>query len=146
MRDERGLTLIELLAAISILFIISATIYGVFFGFNKNYNQISDKNSMDQNANVVLAVIKQYHQNNDQYLIRYDDAKKAAYIGIDAADNLLGDSRFDMEMRIGYPDYTVPEDFSGELTIQSTQPIAVQIRLQNTTGQSYEIETIIKRY
>lgn len=48
MNNEKGLSLVELLATIAILFIVSGIIYGVFFTFNNNYDRISHKNSMDQ--------------------------------------------------------------------------------------------------
>lgn len=142
MNNEKGLSLVELLAAITILFIVSAIIYGVFFTFNNNYDRISDKNSMDQTANFVLATIKKYHQTNDHYRIRYDDVNKSAFIGKDTADQLLGDSNFDLEIKIGYPAAGTVTDTK----IDSHQPLTVHLNLADQKGQTYEIETTIKRY
>jgi len=143
MKNERGLTLVELLAAITILFIISALIYGVFFGFNKNYSQISSKNSMDQAANIILATIKQHHLKYDQYKISYDETKKTAYIGEKAADKLVGDARYNLHIEIGYPDAVA---ISGSKNIDSSLPLSIQLTLNDKTGQTYEVKTIIKRY
>lgn len=142
MNNQKGLTLVELLAAVTILFIVSAIIYGVFFTFNNNYDRIVKKNSMDQTANIVLATIKKYHESNDYYQIRYDDVDKDAYIGKDTADNTLGDSNFDMEIKVGYPAaavFTITK-------VDSYQPLAIYLKLTNQKGQTYEIETIVKRY
>jgi type II secretory pathway component PulJ len=143
MRNEKGLALPELLAAISILFIVSTVIYSVFFGFNKNYDQISEKNSLDQTANIALATIKQYHQKYDQYIIRYDATNKVAFIGESSADSSLGNSVNEMEIKIGFPD---AQSFTGSKTIDAHHPLTVQLYLKNKAGQSYEFETIIKRY
>lgn len=143
MKDERGFTLYELLAAISILFVASALIYGVFFGFNKNYNQISEKNNMDQAANLIISTVKQYHLKYDKYMIDYNAAEQTAKIGVNASEQFLGDDRYSLEIMAGSPD---PEPFTGEKVIYSNSPLSIQLILKDNTGQTYEIETMIKRY
>lgn len=143
MKNERGLTLVELLAAITILFIISSLIYGVFFSFNKNYSQISEKNTMDQTANLILSTVKQYHLKYDQYKISYDESHKSAFIGEKVADKLLGDARYDIQIELGYPDVVA---LSGLEDIDSSLPLSIHITLNDKTGQIYKVETIIKRY
>lgn len=142
MNNQKGMSLVELLAVIAILFIISGIVYGVFFTFNNNYDRISHKSSMDQTANLVLATIKQYHQTNDSYWIKYDQAGKKAYIGQDSANHLLGDSLCDMEIKVGYPTTTTISN----LKIDSQQPLSVQLILTDQKGQKYEVETTVKRY
>jgi type II secretory pathway pseudopilin PulG len=146
MRNEKGLALVELLAAISILFIVSTVIYSVFFGFNKNYDQISEKNSLDQTANIALATIKQYHQKYEKYFIRYDDVTKTAFIGetLSTANYPLGNPGIELEMKTGFPD---AESFtSATKEIESIQPLKIELHLKNKAGQTYEFETILKRY
>lgn len=142
MKNEKGLTLVELLAAITILFIISSIIYGVFFTFTNNYERISKKNSMDQTANLVLATIKNYHQTNDFYWIKFDNADKVAYIGKDTPDIILGDTNYDMEIKVGYP----AAEIITNTKIDSHQPMTVYLNLTDQKGQTYEIETTVKRY
>lgn len=143
MKNQKGMSLVELLAAISILFVVSAIIYGIFFGFSNNYEQISKKNNMNQAANIVITTIKQHHQQHDQYQVSYDQPNKAAYIGVSDANNPLGDSSLEMEIRIGFPE---AQAFSGIKIIDSHEPLTVHLKLKNDAGQSYEVETIIKRY
>lgn len=143
MKDQRGFTLYELLAAISILFVASALIYGVFIGFNKNYNQISEKNNMDQAANLIIATIKQYHLEYDEYVIDYDTAAQSAKIGVNTNEQILGDSRYSLQIKAGL---TEPEAFIGKKIIYSNSPLSIQLILKNMNGQTYEIETMIKRY
>ncbi|MBT2643087.1 type II secretion system protein [Bacillus sp. ISL-41] len=143
MKDQRGFTLYELLAAISILFVASALIYGVFFGFNKNYNQISEKNNMDQAANLIISTIKQYHLKYDEYMIDYNAAEQTAKIGVNASEQILGDDRYSLQIMAGSSN---PEAFTGEKVIYSNSPLSIQLILKDNTGQTYEIETMIKRY
>jgi len=143
MKNERGLTLVELLGAITILFIISGIIYSVFLGFNKNYSQISEKNSMDQTANIILATVKQHHLKYDQYKISYDEKKKTAYIGEKTADKPVGDSRYKLQIELGYPEAAA---FSGSKNIDSSLPLSIHLILNDKTGQTYEVKTIVKRY
>ncbi|WP_079509921.1 PilW family protein [Mesobacillus jeotgali] len=142
MNNQKGLTLVELLAAITVLFTISGIIYGVFFSFNNNYDRISSKNSMDQNANLILAAIKEYHQKNDSYWIYYDDSDKRAFIGKDSADTLLGDTSYDLELKAGYP---APVSINN-IKVDTQQPLTVQLNLTDKKGQTYEVETTVKRY
>ncbi|MCM3122591.1 MULTISPECIES: prepilin-type N-terminal cleavage/methylation domain-containing protein [Bacillaceae] len=142
MNNQKGLSLVELLAAITVLFIISGVIYGVFFSFNNNYDQISDKNSMGQTANLILATIKEYHQKNDSYWINYDDSDKRAYIGKDSADTLLGETNYDLELKAGYP---APASIDN-IKVDAHQPLTVHLNLTDKKGQTYEVETTVKRY
>lgn len=143
MKNENGLSLVELLAAISILFIISSVIYGVFFGFTSNYKQISEKNSLEQSANIVVATLKQYHLKHDTYDLRYDSASKAAFITVNGKETRLGDESVEMQLKAGYPQ---PMEIMGNLHRETQEPLAIELILTNKSGKSYEIETIIKRY
>jgi prepilin-type N-terminal cleavage/methylation domain-containing protein len=143
MKNEKGLTMIELLAAITILFIISSVIYGVLIGANKNYQQISRKTNLEQEANIIISTVKNYHQNNDTYQVSYSVANKTAFIGSTTADTQLGNNNMDVVIKLGYPDYY---GFFGEISIDATKPVNLYLKLTNHQGQSYEIDTIIKRY
>lgn len=143
MKDERGFTLYELIAAISILMVASALIYGVFFGFIKNYNQISAKNNLDQEANVIIATIKQYHLKHDEYIIDYNAATQSTQIGVKTSEQILGDARYSLQIKAGI---TEPESFTGEKVINSNSPISIHLILKDETGQTHEMETMIKRY
>jgi type II secretory pathway pseudopilin PulG len=140
MKKESGLTIVELLAAISILFIIGSLIYGVFIGINKNYHQISSRVNLEQEANIMINTIKNYHQQQHSYLLSYDPIAKKAYIGTTSATIQLEPDNIDIVIKIN------DEDFSGVGTIDSSIPLDISITLVSKEGQSYDINTIIKRY
>jgi tRNA threonylcarbamoyladenosine modification (KEOPS) complex Pcc1 subunit len=140
MKKESGLTIVELLAAISILFIIGSVIYGVFTGVNKNYHQISSRVNLEQEANIIINTIKTYHQKQNTYLLSYNPITKKAYIGTTSATIQLEPDNIDIVIKIN------DEDFSGLGTINSSIPLDITITLVSNQGQSYDINTIIKRY
>jgi prepilin-type N-terminal cleavage/methylation domain-containing protein len=146
MKNEKGITLIELLAAISILVIISSLIYGVLIGVNKNYNQLSSKTNLNQEANIILATLKnyhikdQYHDVNGKYMISYNATAQKAYIGTTKANIPLQKDNLKIELKIDNIEFT------GEKSIPSSRPLNIYIKLLDPKGQFYEIETSIKRY
>jgi type II secretory pathway pseudopilin PulG len=144
MKSEKGITLIELLAALSILMIISSVIYSVFFGINKNYKQISEKTNLQQDANIIISSIKNYHLRNESYKLLYNSTTQKAFIGKDTANIQL--EREDLIVTrfiVVYKNVT----YNNEMTIDdTTKPINITMTLTNKQGQSYEINTIIKRY
>ncbi|MDR7001470.1 prepilin-type N-terminal cleavage/methylation domain-containing protein [Neobacillus niacini] len=66
-RDERGLTLIELLATITILSIIGIVIWNVFIQGNKVSQKSMSKNSMVQEANLVITNLTRIFQTSKQF-------------------------------------------------------------------------------
>ncbi|WP_284036116.1 prepilin-type N-terminal cleavage/methylation domain-containing protein [Neobacillus sp. 114] len=154
MKDEKGITLIELLVALSILVIISSLLYGALVDVNKNYRQISERNSLRQDANRILATLTNYHQkktlhyvdpatNKETYKIKYDPSSQTAYIGQSSANIPLADSGQKIELKVGQPNY---QEIPNEQTIDPYKPLYVNFKLIDNTGISYEINTIIKQY
>ena len=140
MNKESGLTLIELLAAISILFILASLIFGVFIGINKDYRQMSNRVDMEQEANIIINTIKNYQLHQDHYLLSYDPTAKKAFIGISSANTQLEPDHLDIIIKIN--DTVI----SGVQSIDSTIPLDISITLVTKQGQAYNTETIIKRY
>lgn len=143
MKNQKGLSLIEILAALTILMIISSIIYGVFFNVDKNYKQISQKSNLEQEANIIINTIKNYHQRQNTYKLSYNPLNGDAFIGTTAANIPLERSDLQIFLKAGYP---LPEDFAGEITIDGSIPLAIYLKITTKQGQSYEIDTIIKRY
>lgn len=140
MRKESGMTLIELLAAISILFIIGSLIYGVFIGINKNYQLMSSRVEMEQEANNIINTIKNYHQHQSTYQLSYNQNTKTAFIGFPTANTQLEPNDLNIEIQIN------DANISGVETIDSFIPLDISITLESKQGQSYKVNTIIKRY
>ncbi|RDU35039.1 hypothetical protein DRW41_19860 [Neobacillus piezotolerans] len=151
MRNEKGITLIELLAGITILMIISSVIYGVLLNSNKNYKNISETVTLNQQANIILATLKSYHtkqelhsidlSNIETYIIKNDPASQKAYIGKSStsltplqSEGILIDLKLDNA------------EFTGEKTIYPKDPLFVYLKITNKQGKYLEMSTIIKQY
>jgi Tfp pilus assembly protein PilE len=67
--DERGITLVEVLATMVLLSIIGVTVWSVFFqGYTFSQKAIS-KNFMHQETNLLIKNLTKIHQNAKQYEI-----------------------------------------------------------------------------
>ncbi|MBT2644689.1 type II secretion system protein [Bacillus sp. ISL-41] len=66
-QNQRGMTVIELLASLAILSIIGILVWQVFFqGMNYSAKSIS-KNNMQQEATILTATLTKIHQTSDEY-------------------------------------------------------------------------------
>jgi type II secretory pathway pseudopilin PulG len=75
MRTERGITLVEVLATVTILSIIGITIWQVFFqGYNFSQKSVT-KNMLQQESNIVLSSLTRIHQTEEEYKIISADCK-----------------------------------------------------------------------
>ncbi|EKN65870.1 hypothetical protein BABA_18287 [Neobacillus bataviensis LMG 21833] len=140
MKSEKGITLIELLATLSILLIISSLLYGVLIGVKKTQENISNKNSLNQEANLIFSTIKRYHQKENKYEISYNNG--SYFISSPTASDQLGNIL--IYLKIGEVELS---DTSKKIEIITSNPgfksINVTIQLK---GQKDKIDTIIKRY
>jgi competence protein ComGC len=143
MKNEKGITLVELLAVLSILMIASVIIYNIFFGVQKNYNNLSGKNNLQQEANLIFSTIKNYHLHNDIYKLSYDPNNKTYLIGTTTANNQLGNNDL-IDLKInGNPLPSYPTEQTIHLSITKSISVTIQLRNQQNT---YTFDTIIKRY
>ncbi|NHM30487.1 PilW family protein [Neobacillus terrae] len=152
MRDEKGITLIELLAALSLMMVVSLLIYGVFFDTNKNYSRFSEKTSLQQEANLMIMTIKSYQQKEDSYLLSYDSSKDKAFIGKSEAKLPLHRNDITVTSFKAGNNYFECNDTNildiGNFTVipPSQKQLFICIKLKNKQGQTYQINTSVKRY
>ncbi|MBI0576519.1 prepilin-type N-terminal cleavage/methylation domain-containing protein [Neobacillus cucumis] len=68
-QSERGLTLVEVLATLTILSIVSIIIWNIFFqGYNYSEKAVS-KNFMIQETNILITSLTKIHQTTSKYQI-----------------------------------------------------------------------------
>lgn len=82
--NERGMTLVEVLATITILSIVGVVIWNIFFqGMNYTKKAVS-QNRIQQEANVINMKLTRIHQNINDYTIESSDCEiKVIYKGKD---------------------------------------------------------------
>ncbi|WP_394187596.1 type II secretion system protein J [Paenisporosarcina quisquiliarum] len=88
-QNEKGVTLIELLAAITIFGIFSTIIWAFFFqSFHANNVELT-KNSLQQEANLIINTFQEVHRNSESYLIVIDADFKTLEITPDSEASYL---------------------------------------------------------
>lgn len=144
MRNEKGLTLIELLASLSLLLIVSSLMYGVLIGVNKSNAKTADKNKLEQEANIILLTIKNYQLGDMPYKIKYDAGTGSYSIESAAKRNLIAKGNIIL-FRI---DGTEINKNQPEKNIDPRQKkaITLYIKIQSDVGEAMIIDTSIKRY
>jgi prepilin-type N-terminal cleavage/methylation domain-containing protein len=68
-RNEKGVTLIELMAAITILSLIGGIIWGILFQGNRSSQDSISKNNIQEEANIMIMKLKRIHQTSKEYTI-----------------------------------------------------------------------------
>ncbi|WP_053367292.1 prepilin-type N-terminal cleavage/methylation domain-containing protein [Bacillus sp. FJAT-27245] len=147
MRNNKGMTLIELLAALSILAIVSGLVYGVLVGANNNYNRLSSKAELSREANLILSTIKNYHEQtaktpgnpNAEYEINVVSGQYVIGEKNNASTPLHSQNAI-IEIRRNEILIT------GKETISSLAHLPIKITAKDKNGQAYEVDTIIRRY
>jgi len=153
LRNHDGITLIELLATLAIMSIVSILIYGVLFN-GINYSEKSKETvSIQQEMNILVAKITKTHESYASYDIvvnQNPNAKKIQLLGKDATGKTV------RVIEISNDDYVyslfnykgnseVP--LSTVKTVNTSQPLYIKIIIKNKKkpNQTSEVKTIISR-
>jgi len=118
--NEKGITLVELLAALALLGLISVLIWNLFFQSLNFNDRAVTKNQLQQEANLIVNTIQQTHTKNKIKSIKEKDSKiyiifindKGQDIPIDFKNQNI---RYDLENEIINPGNT----FSFVITLTS---------------------------
>lgn len=74
-KNQRGLTLIEVLASLTILSIVGILVWQVFFQGMNYSSKSASKNKMQQEATILTAKLTKIHQTSDEYELSNSDCK-----------------------------------------------------------------------
>jgi prepilin-type N-terminal cleavage/methylation domain-containing protein len=140
MENEKGLTLIELLATIVILAIVGSIIFGVLLNIQKNYQDQTSQNQLGQEANYIIAIIRNYHQKGSAYTITYD-ANRKVFIDGSLGKQQLGQDSQTVDILFGKD-----ESFTREDDTVDYNPLFINVKITDQKGKSVEIDTIISNY
>ena len=88
-QNEKGVTLIELLAALVIFGIFSTIIWAFFFQSFQANNVEMTKNSLQQEANLIINTLQEVHRNSESYLVVIDADFKTLEITPDSEASYL---------------------------------------------------------
>lgn len=153
LRNNGGITLIELLATMAIFSIVSILIYGVLIN-GMNYSEKSKDNvSRQQEMNILVTTITKAHETYAMYDIVVDqspDANRIQLIGKDVSGTVvntveISNENFVYSLVNSQGSTEVP--FSTTTTVNSSQPLYIKIIIKDKKrpSQTSEIKTIISR-
>src|SRR5690625_2683473 len=131
LKGEKGLTLIEMMATIVILFIIGSMFYAVLTQSFTNFHTSEEKITARQEANLMIAHLTNIHQKSEVYTI----------------ESGTDDSFFTTEtdsgkiMKLGHKDYTYKLEVEGQ-DLKLGGPIVVDLTLDD--NKSKEIKLVLE--
>lgn len=110
MKNERGLTLVEILGGLTILGLIAVIVGGVLINGISSSKGISDKQLLQQEANVITEIVRK------EYLRKYDENLKDIKIEIDdqalVMDGKVISAGYDYELKDLKQELIIPRDES----------------------------------
>ena len=68
-KNQRGVTLIEVLATLTIMSLFGGIVYGVFINGMNYSSKAKDTVSIQQEANYVLTILKEMQEKKDSYTV-----------------------------------------------------------------------------
>ncbi|WP_341302033.1 prepilin-type N-terminal cleavage/methylation domain-containing protein [Lysinibacillus sp. FSL H8-0500] len=74
-KNQRGLTLVEVLASIIILSLVTILAWNIFFQGTKYSQKTISKNQMQQEANVIIANLNSIHKRSREYSVSSSDCR-----------------------------------------------------------------------
>ncbi|WP_099352102.1 prepilin-type N-terminal cleavage/methylation domain-containing protein [Fredinandcohnia onubensis] len=145
LKQNKGITLIELLASLAILTIFIALLSGVLINSMNYFDLNKKKISLSQEANQILANITNIHQDTAEYTLTAINSGTGNK-QIKVNETVISHPDLDIEiLNAGQTDYQV---FHSSLVVETSNPLFIEIKITDTenTQNSFTLRTVINRY
>ncbi|MFZ7945574.1 type II secretion system protein [Neobacillus sp. 19] len=139
-QNQKGITLIELLVTLAILSLIGIIIWNVFFQGMKFSEKSVTKNTMQQEANLLITNLKKIHQTSKLYEISSSTCKIT--VSITKQDDTTQTVEFN------YPDFCISFDHSIDGEVEpdiEDLNLTVTIYEKKDPKNKVEVDTILYR-
>ena len=140
--NEEGITLTELLAALSLFAVVSALVMTVLFNVFQNSENISDNAQLRQDANLLVSTLRSHYNQGD------------FEVGLNTSNSLLiGGQEVNSSMTSSIAELKINgenlisdgvETKSMDITADGT-PLPIDLTLKNEAGQTYNLFTTIEK-
>lgn len=148
-KSQAGMTLIEILATITILSIVSVILYSVFSNGLRYSSQAEDTVLIQQEANYLLTTLKKQHENADSYTITVDQNHQKVTIETTVGTSVESSVIESEEYQYQISDTENNIDAASEPIeiIPSNENFHIQIVVTNKIKPdlTYKIKTILSR-
>ncbi|WP_064093112.1 type II secretion system protein [Rossellomorea aquimaris] len=137
-RNERGLTLIELLVTLTILSVVSVVIWNVFFQGINYSKKASSQNIIQQESNILTMKLTKIHQTSKSYELKSTNCKIT--VDYTSQDGFLNNEEF------VHGDLCMSTDFTGVVDPNKDDlPLTITIRDKEDTSNEFVVETVFYR-
>ncbi|MGG3798292.1 PilW family protein [Metabacillus fastidiosus] len=143
MKNENGLTLVEVLVGLAILSIVMVILGGLLIDGFKNSDKSEKITTLQQEANLIITELRNIHWKNENYIIHFNK------------DSIITEkSQITLNEKYNYKfekfDKTENKyiDMTGELTSQEMNNLPIKLTISyedDATIPPYETETILSR-
>jgi prepilin-type N-terminal cleavage/methylation domain-containing protein len=138
LQNERGLTLVEVLATLTILSIISVVIWNVFFQGLDYSDKAVTQNSMQQESNYLTMKLTRIHQTAKQYELKNSNCNIVV-------DYINQNNESSKEI-INDADLCFKTTFTGRVDPSKEDlPLTISIHDKNNAANEFVMETIFYR-
>jgi len=143
--SNKGLSLIELLASLTIFSIIIALVSGILINSTNYFDKTKNKVSLSQEANLILAQITKAHQTTQTYTLSSHLEEGRKQINLNGEAIKHPDLHIDI-LHLGQNDY---KTFDGTTMIIDTKnPLFIELKVSdiNNSQVNFQIRSVINRY
>ncbi len=151
MKNQAGITLIELLATLTILSFLLGIIYSVFSNGLQYSSKAKNTVSIQQEANYLLTVLKEQHEKVNSYTVTVNNDHKKVVINNSNNETFTIDNPNFFYKMCKYNPSTSncekPIEGNFEETIDSKNRFPIKIIIESSTNDdlTYEVKTILSR-
>lgn len=145
-KNNQGLTLIEMLATITILFIIGGMVYAMLFQMFSNFNTSENRITARQEANLIIAHLTMIHQTSDKFEIEYESENffKTTADDDDSNTMMLGHKNYQYELRVASQTLSETNPITIDLTDEANKELKIDLTLSNEHDE-FDVTTTISR-
>ena len=136
--NEKGLTLIDVLAVISIGSIVSILVWSAFNGSVKTYHKTAEHINLRQEANILIETLSNRHKRKEDIIIDYDSEKKELKINGELF-NAKGH-----QIEASFNGSPFENDIKG-VNYKNDRVVRIKFKLFDSVGNTYVIQTTISR-
>ncbi|MDQ0244627.1 prepilin-type N-terminal cleavage/methylation domain-containing protein [Bacillus fengqiuensis] len=142
LKNNKGFTLLEVLAVIVIGSIVSILVWSAFNNSVKTYHKTSQHIDLRQEANILVETLSNLHKRKETLNLQYDRENKKLYIN----EDLFNKKNYKIDVSFRGP---ANEDLFGGsnriTNLQEKKLLRLHLQLYDDIGNKYEIQTTISR-
>ncbi|MRG87489.1 prepilin-type N-terminal cleavage/methylation domain-containing protein [Salinibacillus xinjiangensis] len=133
-KNEKGLTLVELLATIAILSIVSGIIMSIIISSMNNTNSIKTSNDMKNKANMIMLELTNFHQTSKTYTFHQTGQDSFTITDHEGNQSTIEMPNYQYTITVLEPN--IDPNAAGKVTVDLTQEehTQIDIRLELTAS------------